>query len=64
MKHNIKVSNVSCMGCVNSIESELKKLDKITSVSVNKDTGYVEVEGAIERDEITRVLNQLGYPEA
>lgn len=64
MKHNIKVNNVSCMGCVNSIESEFKKLEQITSVAVNKDTGHVEVEGAIERDEVTRILADLGYPEA
>lgn len=63
MTHNIKVNNVQCDSCVDTIKSELEKLEGITSVSYNKNELRLTIEGSADRDISTKMLAELGYPE-
>lgn len=62
MNSKIKVQNLKCGGCANSIKKELIKLDGVTKVEVTVDTAEISVEhiGAIKT--IEQRLMQLGYP--
>lgn len=63
MTHNIKVNNVSCDGCINTIQTELGKIEGVKSVSFDKLNLSVKVEGTVSKNRLTETLNQLGYPE-
>lgn len=63
MTHNIKVNNVSCDGCINTIQTELGKIEGVKSVSFDKLNLSVKVEGTVSKKRLTETLNQLGYPE-
>lgn len=63
MTHHIKVNNVQCDSCVNTIKTELEKLEGIKNISYNKDDHKLTVEGNEEKDAITKVLAKIGYPE-
>lgn len=63
MTHHIKVNNVSCDGCINTIQTELGKIEGVKSVSFDKLSLSVKVEGAVSKNTLTKTLNQLGYPE-
>lgn len=63
MTHHIKVNNVSCDGCINTIQTELGKIEGVKSVSFDKLNLSVKVEGTVSKNRLTETLNQLGYPE-
>lgn len=63
MTHHIKVNNVSCDGCINTIQTELGKIEGVKSVSFDKLSLSVKVEGTVSKNTLTKTLNQLGYPE-
>lgn len=63
MTHIIKVANVSCSGCVSTIETELIKVEGVNRVSVANDKTTVTVEGSAEKTTLTDALAELGYPE-
>jgi len=64
MRNTVKIQNLKCGGCANTIVTQLSKLDGISEVSVNNDTDEVSFTTASETD-ITTVKNKLshlGYP--
>lgn len=63
MIHKIKVNNVTCDGCVNTIETELKKIDGVDNVHFDKSSLTVKVKGTTTREILTKTLLGLGYPE-
>lgn len=62
--HQIFVENIKCDGCVSNIKSALQKIKGVVNVDVYKDKELVCVSGvALERQEMTAALSELGYPE-
>jgi copper chaperone len=62
--HQIHVLNIKCEGCVNTIQSELKKVDGVSGVIVSKEDSIVNVSGiALDREQIVSKLHDIGYPE-
>ena len=66
MTHTIKVTNIKCGGCANTIVKKLESLDGISKVSVDIEEGEVKWESA-EQNANSQLINQLakmGYPES
>lgn len=63
---NITIANLSCGGCVNTITKKISAISGVETVSVDLETSNVEVEldETVERDQITKTLLAIGYPEA
>jgi copper chaperone len=58
------VDNVKCMGCVKTIIEGLYKIEGISNVQVDKETGKVSLQSNdVERNKIAEQLTLLGYPE-
>lgn len=65
MNEIIKVENIKCGGCMNSIKTALLKLDNVLEVSIDKDTETISVSSAIplDRELLVNQLAKMGYPE-
>ena len=62
--HQIFVENIKRDGCVSMIKTALLKLKGVVNVDVYKEKELVCVSGvALERQEMTATLSELGYPE-
>jgi copper chaperone CopZ len=62
--YQFHVLNIKCGGCVNTIQTELLKINGVSSVIVIKDEGSVIVSGiALERENLLTKLHEIGYPE-
>ena len=62
--HQIFVENIKCEGCVSKIKTALLKLKGVVNVDVYKEKELVCISGvALERQEMTATLSELGYPE-
>lgn len=61
----IKVENIKCGGCMNSIKTALLKLDNVQEVSIDKDTETISVSSALPlaRELLVNQLAKMGYPE-
>ena len=60
----IKVENIKCHGCANSIKNGLLKVKGVEDVDVRIDQGIIDVKGKdIDRNEIVSRLHSMGYPE-
>lgn len=60
----IKIQNLKCHGCANTIVTQLSKLDGISEVAVNNDTDEVSFSYNSNKDILnaTKKLSDLGYP--
>ena len=65
MTTEIKVENIKCGGCMNSIKTALLKMANVHEVNIDKETETVKIDSSlpIDREEITRQLAKMGYPE-
>lgn len=59
--YEIKVSGMTCGGCVNSITAALKSLDSKAKVTVNLKSQIVTVESDRVQNEIVSVIEGAGY---
>ena len=62
----IKVENLKCQGCANTIRRELTWIGEVISVDVNVDLSTIKVDYTGKnnmRDVFTDKLRKLGYPE-
>jgi len=65
MKNNtIKIQNLKCHGCANTIITQLTKLEGISGVTVNNDTDEVTLNFESDSQLVTvnKKLSELGYP--
>ncbi|BAO74644.1 heavy-metal-associated domain-containing protein [Winogradskyella sp. PG-2] len=64
MKRSIKIQNLKCGGCANTIIIQLSKLDGISEVTVNNETDEVSLNynSEIEFESAKKKLSVLGYP--
>lgn len=61
----IKVANLKCSGCANTISKELNELDGVVRTLVDvEDNSVTVVHEDINRQIIIDRLHELGYPEA
>jgi copper chaperone CopZ len=62
----ISIQNLKCHGCANTIQTQLSKIDGVTSVEVNNDTDEVSVDYIKEEqlEEVLKSLAKMGYPPA
>lgn len=65
MTTEIKVENIKCGGCMNSIKTALLKIANVQEVSIDKNTETVHISSSLPfyREEITQQLVKMGYPE-
>lgn len=65
MKTAVKVQNLKCLGCANTISKKLHSIESVSKVEVDVEKSMVEVtfekEDTIEK--IKSTLISLGYPE-
>ncbi len=61
----IKILNLSCKGCVNTIIRNLSAIEGVDSVSVDLETDIFSIihDGSVERQVFSTKLFSLGYPE-
>lgn len=57
----LNVEGMTCMGCVASVETALKKADPAAKVTVDLPTGKVEIEGALGYDAAKNVIEATGF---
>ncbi len=64
MISTVKIQNLKCHGCANTIVTQLSKLDGIENVSVNNETDEVSFSHNSETTFKTakKKLSDLGYP--
>ncbi|MBK9270123.1 MAG: heavy-metal-associated domain-containing protein [Saprospiraceae bacterium] len=63
----IKIANLKCNGCANTIHKKLQELNGVREVDVNVEDDEVRVnydESILELDKVKKTLLSLGYPEA
>ena len=59
--YEIKVSGMTCGGCVSSITNALKSMDSKASVTVNLKSQIVTVESEKVQDDIVSAIEDAGY---
>jgi copper chaperone len=63
-KQSFYVENIKCGGCVNSIKSELAKIEGVQAISVDIEKELIEIEGNnFNESSILKKLSSMGYPE-
>ena len=65
-KVTIRIENLKCHGCANTITNGIKKFAEVTDVVVKVEDSIVEIAfsgSEIEIDKYKQKLAQLGYPE-
>ncbi|OAD18978.1 heavy metal-binding protein [Candidatus Thiomargarita nelsonii] len=61
----VKIPNISCEHCTNTIEREMSELEGVTSVKADKDSKMFSVEWnepPATWAVIADLLNEIGYP--
>lgn len=61
MEYRLSIKNMHCASCVASIESALKNVIGVRSVTVNFATKQAEVEGDVDLQKLIEVIKQQGY---
>ena len=62
----IIIANLKCGGCENTIQTKLSEFEGVQSVVVNHEEDSVTIahDEKTPREEFTKKLHNLGYPEA
>jgi copper chaperone CopZ len=65
-EENITIANLSCGGCVKTITKKLTEIAGVERVNVDLESNVVSVghTEAVNREQLTRLLLSIGYPEA
>lgn len=64
MLHRLRLENIKCGGCANTIVSKLTQLDGVSQVAVDYQQGWVSFDSDQEQlTAIKSLLLALGYPE-
>jgi copper chaperone CopZ len=66
ISEHLKIANIKCHGCANSIETALTDINGVSSVTVIPDNDEVDVSFRSPeiRNRIVKKLAAMGYPEA
>ena len=64
MSYELKVENIKCGGCANTITTRLSALDSVESCEVDIENGVIMVNGdEADKATVLALLLKLGYPE-
>lgn len=65
-REKIIIANLKCGGCESTIKNKLGELEGVNSVQVisEQDAVLIEFDAPTSREDITKKLHNLGYPEA
>ncbi len=63
---NIYAANIKCSGCANTIKTKLLSNKNVSVVKVDIENALISIEHseAVTKNELTKTLLSLGYPEA
>lgn len=59
----LKVENIKCGGCINTIIKSIQKKDSQASIIVNEDKETIIINSIYDKDVFLEILLGLGYPE-
>ena len=57
----LKVKNMSCNHCKNTVEKAVKSVSGVESVEVSLEQGHVVVTGSAHRDQLIKAIEEAGY---
>jgi copper chaperone len=60
--YEIKVSEMTCGSCANSIKQVLRKVDPTAEVKVNLKAQMVQVQSNQDESVITKIIQDAGFP--
>lgn len=60
----LKVSGMTCGGCVKSVTRAVKALDADADVKVDLASGRVSIDGEVSEQDVIRALDDAGYEAA
>jgi copper chaperone len=61
---SINVENIKCGGCMNTIITNLQKIEGISNIEINENKATISYEGnGIVRALVVEKLASMGYPE-
>lgn len=65
MEETIYVDNLKCSGCASTVISKIGKVEGVQNVNVEVEDSKVQVEhnDGVSREDLLKVLGNLGYPE-
>ncbi len=64
MTLQLKVPNIACAACVNTVTKAIKSVDATAKVKADTKTKVVNIETQQSEAEIKKVLTDAGYPAA
>ena len=64
MTLQLKVPNIACAACVNTVTNAVKSVDATANVEADTKTKMVSIETQATEAEIKKVLTNAGYPAA
>jgi copper chaperone len=59
--HEVKVSGLTCGGCVKSLTNALKAVDSKLEVDVDLNTQVVRIKGQISQEKIALTIEEAGF---
>lgn len=57
----LKVTGMTCQGCVNSVERLIKRADPQAQVAIDLKSGRVEADTSAAADALTKAISAAGY---
>jgi len=59
---DIKIENMTCGGCANSVTKAIRSVDPTARVEANLATRLVKVETTAALTDLQQILEEVGYP--
>jgi copper chaperone len=65
MKTTIKIQNLKCSGCENTIKHNLEEIKSVNNIQINQEEGAVtfDYENDLILEKVKSRLKNIGYPE-
>ena len=60
-KTELKIEGMTCGGCVNKLESALRKMDGVESVVVELGDGIATIQGEPQLEQVRQLVRRLGF---
>ncbi|BAY86081.1 hypothetical protein NIES267_55870 [Calothrix parasitica NIES-267] len=64
MTIQLKIPDIACSACVNTVTQAIKSVDANATVEADKKTKIVKVQSQQSEEEIKEVIAKAGYPAA
>jgi copper chaperone CopZ len=57
----LKISGMTCGGCVNKLESAIRKMEGVESVVVELGEGIATIQGEPHQEQLRQLVRRLGF---